>query len=338
MWLAMARPLRIEYPGAYYHVLARGHRKDLIFYSVRDRHEFLHRLHETAEKYNIRIHAYVLMNNHYHLLIETLIGNLAKGMHYLNASYANWFRIKHNLVGSVFQGRYKSILIEKDAYFLELSAYIHLNPLRAGITESYDAFPWSSFHAYCQTEKSQFPYTHEILSLVGGTKSYKKFVAARINKPYEKETIYGANCILGGEDFKLMVLSKLSNERQYPEGAEREIIELRKLKKVMEEDVRRTIIELFGVEKRQLFEKTRGNLFRKLYLFGLKKYTDMSLKTIGKQVGMDYAAVSELVRRCVKECETKKDIRNKVMLFETVLKTKGAGSDLNIKEMNSFAT
>lgn len=334
----MARPLRIEYPGAYYHVLARGHRKDLIFYSNRDRQEFIRRLQETAAKYQFRIHSYVLMNNHYHLLIATLNGNLARGMHYLNASYSNWFRIKHNLVGSIFQGRYKAILVEKDAYLLELSAYIHLNPLRGGITESYEDFPWSSFPAYCNTSQIYFPYTQEILSLIGGTKDYRKFVASRISASVGKETIYGTNSILGGEDFKIRVLKQLSEKKLLTEEYQREIVELRRLRKVMEEDVRRTIIELFGIEKSRLFEKKRGNFFRKLYLFGLKKYTDMSLKTIGELAGMDYGAVSELVGRFEKECEAEKEIANKVMLFETVLKTKEVGSDLNIKDMNSFAT
>jgi len=102
----------------------------------------------------------------------------------------------------------------------------------------------------------------------------------------------------------------------------------------MEEDVRRIIIELFKIKKSQLVEKTRGNFFRKLYLFGLKKYTDLSLKTIGELAGMDYGAVSELIGRFEKECETEKEIRNKVVLFETVLKTKEAGSDLNIKDLD----
>ena len=334
----MARPLRIEYPGAYYHILARGQRKDQIFYSSRDRQEFLRRLQETAEKYQIRIHAYVLMHNHYHLLVETLLGNLAKGMHYLNASYTNWFRIKHNLVGSVFQGRYKSILIEKDAYLLELSAYIHLNPLRAGITKAYDTFAWSSFDAYCQTSRGHFPYTQEVLSLIGGAKAYRIFVASRIGTSVAKETIYGTNSILGGEDFKLSVLKQLGEKERYSDGAQREIGELKRLRKLTEEDVRRTIIEIFGIEQKQLVEKTRGNIFRKLYLFGLKKYTEMSLKTIGQLVGMDYAAVSELIRRLDKECETEEEIRNKTALVETVLKTKKSGSDLNNKDMDVCAT
>jgi len=217
----MARPLRIEYPGAYYHIFARGHRKDLIFYANRDRQEFLRRLKETAEKYQIRIHAYVLMNNHYHLLVETLNGNLTKGMHYLNASYSNWFRIKHNLVGSIFQGRYKAILVEKDAYLLELSAYIHLNPLRGGITESYDDFSWSSFPEYCHARQGYFPYTLEILSLIGGTKAYRKFVASRIAASVRKESIYGTNSILGGEDFKHRVLKHLSEKKLFTEDAQR---------------------------------------------------------------------------------------------------------------------
>ena len=315
----MARPLRIEYPGAFYHILARGQRKDNIFFSDKDRKEFLNRLKETAQKYQIRIHAYVLMKNHYHLLSETPHGNLAKAMHYFNSSYTNWFRIKHRLVGSVFQGRYKSILLEKDAYLLELSAYIHLNPVRAGISKKPEDFLWSSFHVYCQRNESDFPYTHEIRSVVGGRKAYRKFVLSRIGITVAKENIYGKNSILGGEDFKLRALKRLEKMEKYSGSAQREIGELRRLRKVKEEDVRRALSVVFGVGENTL-EKRRDNIYRKIYLYGLKKYTDMSLKDIGELAGMDYAAVSVLVRRFERESETKKKVRKKIALFEASLK------------------
>ena len=315
----MARPLRIEYPGAFYHILARGQRKDLIVYSDNDHEEFFGRLKETAQKYHLRIHAYVLMHNHYHLLLETPNGNLAKAMHYFNASYTNYFRTKHRLVGSVFQGRYKSILVEKDAYLLGLSAYIHLNPVRAGMTKTPEEFRRSSYHAYGETTQKNFPYTQEILAMVGGNKAYWKFVSSRIGRLVTKEEIYGKNSILGGEGFNLSCLRRLGERKRYPESAEREITELRRLRNAKEEDIRRAIRERFGVDENKLVERTRGNIYRKLYLYGLKKHTAMSLKDIGKLAGMDYAAVSELVRRFVRESGTNKEIREMVAFFEKAL-------------------
>jgi len=122
----VARQLRIEYKGAFYHVISRGTGRDKIFLNDKDKLKFLEKLGEAVDKFNLKIHSYVLMNNHYHLLKETPEGNLSKAMHYINTSYSNWVKSKHQIIGSVFQGRYKSILVEKEAYFLTLSAYIHL--------------------------------------------------------------------------------------------------------------------------------------------------------------------------------------------------------------------
>jgi REP element-mobilizing transposase RayT len=103
----MARQLRIEYPGAFYHVISRGERLGNIFFDNNDRLKFLEKLREAVNKFNLKIHCYVLMSNHFHFLLETPEGNLSKAMHFLNTSYANWFKSKHQIVGSVFQGRYK---------------------------------------------------------------------------------------------------------------------------------------------------------------------------------------------------------------------------------------
>lgn len=112
----MARQLRIEYQGAFYHVISRGERKENIFYDDNDRMKFLEKLGETVVKFNLKIHCYALMDNHFYLLLETPEGNLLKAMHYLYTNYSNWLKSKHQVIGPVFQGRYKSILVEKDAY------------------------------------------------------------------------------------------------------------------------------------------------------------------------------------------------------------------------------
>jgi putative transposase len=128
----MARKVRIEYPGAVYHVMSRGDRREEIFRSDRDRFTFIDTLEEACERAGFLVHAYVLMPNHYHLLLETPEGNLVDGMRWLQATYTIRFKFRNNLVGHVFQGRYKAIPVDSgpSEYFRVLSDYIHLNPAR----------------------------------------------------------------------------------------------------------------------------------------------------------------------------------------------------------------
>ena len=131
----MVRPLRIEFAGGLYHITSRGNRKEVIYLLDEDRQKFLSVLGDACTKYNWLCHSYCLMSNHYHLLIETPFCNLSKGMRYLNSVYTQKFNKAHNRVGHVLQGRYKSILVEKDPYLLELARYIVLNPVRAGMVQ-----------------------------------------------------------------------------------------------------------------------------------------------------------------------------------------------------------
>jgi putative transposase len=143
----MARPLRIEYPGALYHVTARGNARQPIFLSKDDAKRFLDALSDTALRLGWRFYAYCLMTNHYHLLVETEHANLGRGMRHLNGTYTQAFNRAHSRVGHVFQGRYKAILVEAEAYFLELARYVVLNPVRAGMTERPGDWLWSSYRA-----------------------------------------------------------------------------------------------------------------------------------------------------------------------------------------------
>lgn len=127
----MARPLRIEYPGAVYHLTSRGNRQEAIFQDDEDRYGFLDIFGKTVRRYNWICHAYCLMDNHYHLLVETPDGNLSLGMRQLNGLFTQLINRRHGKVGHVFQGRFKSILVEKEAHLLELCRYVVLNPVRA---------------------------------------------------------------------------------------------------------------------------------------------------------------------------------------------------------------
>jgi len=143
----MARPLRIEYPGAFYHITSRGNKRLPIFVNDLDRKHFVTVLAATCVTFNWCCHAYCLMDNHYHLLIETLEANLAAGMRNLNGIYTQDFNYHHNTVGHLLQGRYKAILIEEETYLQEVTRYIVLNPVRAKLVHKPERWKWSNFRA-----------------------------------------------------------------------------------------------------------------------------------------------------------------------------------------------
>lgn len=143
----MARPLRIEFAGALYHVTARGNARGTIYHDDEDRKRFLSLLTGVVERYDWYCHAYCLMGNHYHLLIETGGPSLSKGMKYLNGRYTQCYNRKYGRVGHLLQGRYQAILVQKDAYLLELARYIVLNPVRARMVRQAREWPWSSYRA-----------------------------------------------------------------------------------------------------------------------------------------------------------------------------------------------
>ena len=141
----MARPLRIEYPGATYHVTSRGNARQATYLDDEDRLRFLRLVQQVMDRFNWRCHAYCLMSNHYHLLIETAAPTLSRGMRHLNGVYTQTFNRRHQRVGHVFQGRFKAILVEREAYLLELARYVVLNPVRANMVPSAKDWPWSSY-------------------------------------------------------------------------------------------------------------------------------------------------------------------------------------------------
>ncbi len=202
----MARPLRLEYPGAVYHVTARGNQRQEIFLDDTDRLNWLTLLAKTCERFNWICYAYCLMSNHYHLVLETPDGNLSKGMRQLNGVYTQNFNRRHLRVGHVFQGRYTSILVEKDNYLLELCRYVELNPVRAKMVKVAEKWPWSSFLAkigrapqppwlFCEVILSYFA-----MNKVKARKSYGEFVNAGIQEP----SIWGKlqnQIFLGDESF-----------------------------------------------------------------------------------------------------------------------------------------
>lgn len=145
--MSMSRPLRIEYPGAIYHLTSRGNARSNIYVTDADRIDFLKLLAKTCQRFGWHSYAWCLMGNHYHLVIETSEANLSRGMRHINGVYTQTFNRTHQRVGHLFQGRYKAILVEKDSYLLEVIRYVLLNPVRANMTKTAGQYPWSSYRA-----------------------------------------------------------------------------------------------------------------------------------------------------------------------------------------------
>jgi putative transposase len=176
----MARPLRIEFPGGLFHVTSRGDRREDIYLNDADRQRWLDLLGEVCTRHNWLCHAYCLMDNHFHIVIETVDGNLSAGMRQLNGVYTQWHNRTHDRVGHVFQGRFKAIIVQREAYLLELARYVVLNPVRAGICATPDQWQWSSYLATVgQAHRPNWLHTEWLLSQFSN--QYVKAVAAYID-------------------------------------------------------------------------------------------------------------------------------------------------------------
>lgn len=210
----MTRPLRIEYPGAFYHVLNRGNRRENIFLSDEDFDLFLEVVRETHEKFAIRVLSYCLMHNHYHLLIHTPRPNLQKAMAHLGSIYTRRFNRLHKTDGHLFRGRYKAILVQEEDYLRNLIRYIHSNPLKAGIALNLSGWPYSSHRFYLNLERNPAP---SFLDLKGALKlfsdsieTYLEFMGSGVDP--QTERFYSTKKlkpVFGSENFKKRVLKRL---------------------------------------------------------------------------------------------------------------------------------
>jgi len=202
----MARPLRIEFPGAIYHVTSRGNAKQAIYEDDVDRRMFLDLLGKVIDRFHWLCHGYCLMDNHYHLLIETPDANLSAGMRQLNGVFTQGINRRHHRVGHVFQGRFKAIVVDQDAHLLELCRYIVLNPVRAAVVASARECRWSSYRATVGEEKPP-PWltTDWVLSQFGSRRRparerYRQFVRAGVEAPSPWGALRG-QIVLGSEAF-----------------------------------------------------------------------------------------------------------------------------------------
>ena len=283
----MARPLRVEFPGAVYHVTARGDGRGVIFRDDRDRANFLEILGRTVSLRRWICHAYCLMGNHYHLVIETPEGNLSRGMRSVNGEYTQAFNRRHRRPGHVFQGRFKAVLVEKEAHLLELCRYVVLNPVRArGMrVRSPEAWPWSSYRATAGKEAPPAFLTVEwILSRFGGSEEearrrYARYIAqGRGMKAALPEAAGGL--IVGGEAFLESVQSHLERKREVREHPRRE-----------RHAGRPSLAALLGRKELKRDKAARDGAIREAYV--RHGYT---LSEIGDFLGLHYSTISRIAR------------------------------------------
>lgn len=270
----MARPLRVEFSGALYHVTSRGNARAPIFFADPDRQLFLDVLGDVIEQYRWLCYAYCLMPNHYHLLVQTPEPNLSRGMRQLNGVYTQRFNRKHDRVGHLLQGRFKGILVERESHLLELSRYVVLNPVRAGMEESPEEYRWSSLRA--TLGRARAPSWLSVDSLVrhfGSSLRYRAFVREGIDARSPWEELRGA--LLGSEGFARRLKGQL-----VPKAAQREIPRRERLV------CREPLGELFPpqiVENRTL----RNARIREAYRAG-----GYSLTEISRHLGLHYSTIS----------------------------------------------
>jgi putative transposase len=218
----MARPLRIALPGGLYHITSRGNQRGDIYFSDADREAWLNVFGQVCKRFNWLCHVWCQMSNHYHVVVETPEANLAQGMRQLNGVYTQYVNRTHDLAGHVFQGRYKSILVEKDSYLLELARYVVLNPLRAGMVEEVGDWPWSSYRATIgQVPAPIWLQTDWILGQFGKQRNrvraaYMDFVRQGVSSPSVWDKIKG-QIYLGSDEFISRMQSSLTPQQSLAE-------------------------------------------------------------------------------------------------------------------------
>lgn len=298
----MARPLRVEYPGAFYHITSRGNEGRDVYESDRDREKFLFYLESAHERFKIIVHAYCLMTSHYHLILETPQANLSRCMQFLNSGYTSYFNIKRKRKGHLFQGRYKAFLVDKDSYMQRLSRYTHLNPVKAKIVDRPEEYKWSSYiHFVGKTRAPKYLDVGYTLGFFDGDRQrYKAFVEAGITG--EVENVFkevNAGFILGERDFVEKIKEKYLGEIERTE----DLPELRKLGKryISYEELQKILKQEYGDNDQKI---------NRLAAYYLRKYTDHTLQEIIKTIHnkkMSSSAISKIVSRVDRKRKTDKE-------------------------------
>jgi len=225
----MARPWRIQYENAVYHIASRGNGKQNIFLDDTDRKDFLELLKAASERFNLQIFAFCLMSNHYHLLLRTPDANLSSAMQWLNTTFAARFMVRHHRGGHLFQGRFKSVLVEDEEHWQHLSYYLHLNPVRAGMVENPAQYPWSSYLDYIRLKtRYQWLIRDQVLAGLARTKTrqrrnYRRQCLELAKKKTEFWKDVRDAVIIGSSDFIQKIKKQFA-----PKGKNKEVVEYQK--------------------------------------------------------------------------------------------------------------
>lgn len=280
----MARPLRLEYAGAVYHVTSRGNARLPIFEDDQDRELFLDTLAEVVRRWNWLCHAYCLMDNHYHLLLETPDGNLSRGMRHLNGVYTQSFNRRYHRAGHIFQGRYKSVVVDRDSYLLELCRYVVLNPVRAGMVSDPGEYRWSSFRSTAGLDqRPNFLTVDWLLGQFGEVRkdaqeSFVQFIRSRMEGSSPWQGVK-SQCILGSEEFMNRIEPALRGKALIEEIPRNDRLAFRP-----------SLAVILGARHRDRTERNKAILMAHLE-YG---YT---LAEIAGGLGLHYTTVSKVVKK-----------------------------------------
>ncbi len=286
----MSRPLRIQYPGAVYHLMNRGSAGRKVFLSRTDYREFLKTVSEAHDLWGVEVFAYCLMPNHYHLCLRTPRGNLSSVMRHVDGLYTQRFNRRHNRDGSLFRGRYKAIVVAADEYLLAVVRYIHLNPVGARLARQPEEYMWSSHEDYLSGSKS-VPWlkSREVLDHFESIEDFHRFVQSGNEEGIEE--FYGSkkqSPVLGGEGFRDRVMRDLrSIGREHPRY---ERISVRP----SAERVLKVVARVYGGRVEDLVRSRRGeeNEGRKVGMYLMKRLSDMTLGEVAREFGVkSYGAV-----------------------------------------------
>jgi REP element-mobilizing transposase RayT len=314
----MARPLRIEYPGAWYHVMNRGLGRRAVDQSDDQRHYFLSLLGDISDRFGAEIHAYCLMGNHYHLMVQTREGNLQRIMRHINGVYTQYVNRGQRSDGPLFRGRYQAILVDADAYWTGLSRYIHRNPLEAGMVTHLAEYPWSSYPAYINQRKAHpWLHTRTILQALAPRRraaAYRAFVEGGADDK-DIRTLYTTERhapILGDEDFKRRIV-----RRQKPRADE--IPDTRRIHEAPDPDtIVAHVARAFGVGPDRITRPERryrgGNIPRMSALYLCQTLGRMKLQAIAGYFGLGhYASVSRSIGQLRELINENKSVERKVL-------------------------
>jgi putative transposase len=319
----MARQLRVEFEGAFYHITSRGNLRENIFFKKQDKEKFLEILKRTKNRYEYLLHAYALMDNHYHLLIETPKANISQIMQNINTSYTVYINRKNGRSGHLFQGRFKGIIVDKESYLVELSRYIHLNPVRARITERPEQSKWTSYKDFISKRTNNGMVTTEdtltCFSQKGddAVKAYKLFVESGIggeDNPFEDVE---AGLVLGRDGFIegiLNLLSKINNDAELPQ--------LRQLRvDVPAEKIIRCCSRYYGMKQEDLIARGKRKIERQLAIYMIKVHSNkMTNKEIGTYFGIRGSAVSGIIKAVERRMMEDKGLRMDMELLTERMK------------------